>query len=113
MKRLVEFPLADGTAILVEVDAAADSGGKAVRGAAAAEVAERACDTLEAALAKMRPAAEAIIGRLRDLSQPPDTIAVEFGLKLSASAGAVIAAAATEANFKIDLTWKRRGATEG
>ena len=113
MKRLVEFPLADGGSIHVEVESAMEPGGRAVRGMDTSEVAERAADTLETALAKIRPAAEAIILRLRDLSQPPDVVAVEFGLKLSASAGAVIAAAATEANFKIDLTWKRRGTTEG
>ena len=113
MNRLVEFPLKDGSTIHVEVDAATVAGWQTVRGAGTAEVAERACDTLEAALAKMRPAAEAIIARLRDLSQPPDAIEVEFGIKLSASAGAVIAAAATEANFKINLTWKKQSDAKG
>jgi hypothetical protein len=32
---------------------------------------------------------------------------VEFGVKLNAETGAVIAKAATEANFKINLKWTR------
>lgn len=111
MKRLAEFSLDDGSTILVEVDTP-DSVGGTMRGVAPSEMVEKARDTFEAALAKIRPAAEAIISKLRDLSERPDIVEVEFGLKLSASAGAVIASAATEANFKINLTWKRRGATE-
>lgn len=99
----------DGTAILVEVDAADIGAG--MRGAGASEMVEKARDTFEAALARIRPAAEGIIANLQALSVKPDTVAVEFGLKLSASAGAVIASAATEANFKINLTWKRKEPT--
>jgi hypothetical protein len=111
VKRLAEFSMRDGGVIVVEVDAA-DSGTSTVLSVAPGETVEKARDTFEAALAKIRPAAEAIINRLRDLSERPDTVGVEFGLKLSASAGAVIASAATEANFKITLTWKRNP-TEG
>ena len=32
---------------------------------------------------------------------------MEFGRKLNAQAGAFIAAAGTEANYKVTLTWKR------
>jgi hypothetical protein len=34
-------------------------------------------------------------------------VAVEFGVKMSAETGAVIAKASTEANFKINLSWKK------
>jgi len=34
-------------------------------------------------------------------------VEVEFGLKMSAEAGAVVAAAGAEANYKVTLTWKR------
>jgi hypothetical protein len=111
MPHLVSFPLADGSTIAVEVQDGPPAG-TTLRGVAPAEMVERAGDTFESALATIRPAAEAIISKLRDLSERPDTIEVEFGLKLSASAGAIIAAAATEANFKINLVWKRRGPTE-
>lgn len=68
---------------------------------------EKAHQTFEAALDKIRPAAQTIIQKPRALHDPSDEIEVEFGLKLSAQAGAFIAAAGTEANYKITLTWKR------
>jgi hypothetical protein len=40
-----------------------------------------------------------------DLATPPDTVKIEFGVKLTAEAGVVIAKAATEANFKLSLEW--------
>ena len=76
MKRLVEFPLADGTSILVEVDEPEAEG--IVRAARPGEVAERATQTFEAALEKIKPAAAAIISQLREVRDPPDQVGVEF-----------------------------------
>ncbi len=104
MKRLVQFPLEDGGVIWVEVDVPEGPG---MVPAARGEVVERAQETFEVALDRVRPAAQAIIGKLRALHDPPDEIQVEFGLKLSAEAGALIAATGAEANYKVTLTWKR------
>ena len=106
MKRLVEFPLDDGSTIVVEVDEPEPEGGT-VRVSRPGELAEKAQVTFEEALNRIRPAAEGIVARLRGLSDPPDQVSVEFGLKLSAQAGAIVAAAGAEANYKISLTWKR------
>jgi hypothetical protein len=46
-------------------------------------------------------------GELRALHDPPDEIEVEFGLKMSAEAGAVVAATGLEANYRVTLTWRR------
>lgn len=107
MKRLAEFSMEDGSVILVEVDEP-ENGRRTLRRGGPAEVFEKARDTFEVALNKVKPAAEAIITKLRGLTDSPDAVGVEFGVKLSATAGAVIASAATEANFKISLTWKRK-----
>ncbi len=106
MKRLVEFPLEAGGSILVEVDEPEPEGG-VVRVARPGEVAETARQTFEAALEKIRPAASAIITKLRGLSDPPDEMEVEFGLKLSAAAGVVVASASVDANYTVTLKWKR------
>jgi len=89
MKRLVEFELEEGGTILVEVEVPKRPGVEhaAMRGG---EVVRRAGQTFEAALDKVRPAAQAIIRKLRALHDPPDEIEVEFGLKMSAEAGAVV-----------------------
>lgn len=102
MKHLVEFPLEDGSTVLVESDE-----GPVVRGVTPHEIAEKAEQTFEAALAKIRPVAAAVIAKLRDLSDAPEQVAVEFGIKLGAKAGAFIASADTEATFKVTMTWKR------
>ncbi len=105
MKHLVEFSLEDGGSILVEVEGPEMGGMVPVsRGEG---VPEKARQSFEAALDKVRPAAQAIIKKLRSLHDPPDEIEVEFGLKMSAEAGALIAAAGVEANYKVTLTWKR------
>jgi hypothetical protein len=106
MKRVVEFPLDQGGSILVEVDDGTPKPGP-VRGAGPGEVVAKANQTFEAALDRIKPAASAIIERLRDLASPPDTVGVEFGIKMSAEAGAVLASAGVEANYKVTLTWKR------
>jgi hypothetical protein len=106
MKRLIEYPLQDGGTLLIEVDEP-DSGGVS-RAARFGDVSEKAQQTFETAIERVRPAAAVIIAKLSDLAQSPEQIQVEFGLKLSAKAGAFIAAAETEANFKITLTWRRK-----
>ncbi len=106
MKQLIEFPLEDGTSILVEVDQPEPEGGL-VKTARPGEVVARASQTLEQAMEKIKPAAAAVIKKLRGLSDPPDEISVEFGIKLSAEAGAVVASAGVEANYTVTLKWER------
>lgn len=105
MKQLIEFPLEDGTSILVETEAAEGSG--VVRAARSEGVPEKARQTFEAALEKIRPAAGVIIQKLRTLHDAPDEITVEFGLKMSAEAGAIVAAGGVEANYTVTLKWKK------
>lgn len=106
MKRLVAFPLEAGGSVIVEVDEPESEGG-VVRAARPGEIAETARQTFEAALDKIKPSATVIIAKLRSLSDPPDEMELAFGLKLSASAGAVVASASVEANYTVTLKWKR------
>ena len=107
MKRLVEFPLQDGGTMFVEVDEPEPPGG-VVRAARPSDVVEKAKETLEDALDKIKPAAESIIDKLRGLHDEPDEIEVEFGIKLSAEAGAFIASAGVEANYTVTLKWTKK-----
>lgn len=106
MKRLVEYPLEDGSSVIVEVSGPEIEG--VTRAGRAGEVIERAAQTFEAALGKVKPAALAALSMLRDLGDSPDEVGVEFGVKLGAKAGAVIASADAEANFVFKLVWKRK-----
>lgn len=106
MSSLVEFPLQDGGSVLVQVDEA-PAGGAVTRGLGDRHVTALASQTFEQAISRVQPAAQALITRLRAVADAPDQVRVEFGLELSAEAGAFIAAASTTANFKVSLTWHR------
>ncbi len=107
MKRLIEFPLQDGGSVIVEVDEPLPEG--VVKAATKpGEVVDKAKETLEDALDKIQPAAQSIIAKLRGLHDAPDEIGVEFGIKLSAQAGAFIASAGVEANYKVTLKWSNK-----
>src|SRR5512138_1127023 len=100
MKRLVEFPLEDGTTMLVEIEEP-DQGGLVK--ASLSETIAKAKLTLEKSLEKVQPAAQFVIAQLRKLHDSPDEIQVSFGLKLSADAGAVLASTGAEANYTVTL----------
>lgn len=109
MKRLVEYRLGpeDGDTMVVEVDEPVDdaSGEEQVafgtwRKPVQAKV------SFEEALDRVRPAAVAVLEKVRGLAVAPDEAQIVFGIKLTASAGAVLASAGVEANYTVTLTWK-------
>jgi len=105
MKRLVIYPLEDGTQITIEVDEPGSQG--VTRGGRGFNVVEEAKQKFEDALRQIKPATVAIIKTLRELSDSPDEASVEFGVKLNANSGVILASAGVEANFVFKLTWKR------
>jgi Trypsin-co-occurring domain 1 len=109
MARLAKFVLPDGSSIVAEVDDESLDSSRIMRGGSVAtsEVVVKANASFESALDRVRWAAEGLLNRLTSLASPPDEVEVEFGVKLNAETGAVIAKAATEANFRINLKWTR------
>jgi hypothetical protein len=106
LRQLVEFRVGEGNeTVLVEVDehAEAQTGEEPAAFTRKAAQAQR----LDEALERVRPAAEALRAKLRGLVEPPDEMTIAFGVKLTASAGAVLAAAGMEANYTVTMTWKR------
>jgi hypothetical protein len=110
MPELAQFPLNGGGVLVVEVDPADSPIKRVMRGADPQAAIATANATFESALHTVRSAAEGILAQLRMLTQPPDEVVVEFGVKMSAETGAIIAKASTEANFKINRTWKKEAA---
>jgi hypothetical protein len=103
MKQLLEFSLESGGSIVVEVDQ--DVAGT-VLAARPGEIAAQVKESFESALAPVTPAAEALIARLSGLSERPDEVTVEFGIKLTGTLNAIIASSAGEANISVKLTWR-------
>jgi hypothetical protein len=104
--RLVFFPLESGGNLMIEVEDAA--GSTVTRGLRPSEVIETVRTTFEAALEAIKPAAIAIANKLRNIAEAPDDLEIEFGLKFAGQAGAFIAAASTEAQFRVKMVWKGR-----
>jgi Trypsin-co-occurring domain 1 len=102
---LVEFQLEDGSSVLIEVERPSRS--TVTRGGRVKDFVERADDTFEQALGRVGPTSAAIVERFRAMTERPDEIEVEFGVKLSAEAGAIIARTSGEANFRITARWRR------
>lgn len=67
----------------------------------------RAATSLEDALAGLQPALQALRAQLERVS--PDTVAVEFGLKLGGETGIILAKGTAEVNFKVSMTWGAKG----
>ena len=55
------------------------------------------------------PGINALTTRLRELATRPDQVGLEFGIKFTATADALIAKTAVEGNIKVTLTWKSSG----
>ncbi len=102
MKRLVEFPLEEGGSILVQIDEP-ETGGTIRAGRE--DTIEKARDTFEDALNRVLPAAKSVVEKLQSMASKPDEIEVNFGINLSAHAGAFIALATAEANFGVTVRW--------
>ena len=106
MARLIDFSLDSQTSILVE--AAEDGTPKGMQhvsiGGASAEKAKEAFDTV---LSGIKPIASTIMAQMKEAAVDANEIQVEFGIKLTATAGVVLARASTEGHCKIAITWRR------
>jgi len=107
MKKYLEYELEGENSIIVEIDDFNNDGEIEEVCRDENKVISKSIMRFEDALDKVKPAATIIIDKLKNLSSPPDQIQVEFGLKMNAEAGAVIASTGVEANYKINLTWNK------
>lgn len=101
MDGLVEFKTDDGAVIVVE-GAENESGSRLV---ARSDGTVPAARTFESSLEGVRAAAESALRVFRDASLKPDAVEIEFGVKLTAEAGALIAKSAVEGHLLVKLSW--------
>jgi hypothetical protein len=104
VSELVSFPVDAENAVLVEVDLDEPEIGPASR---AGDVIRSATTSFDGALANVRTAAAVALANFRDMDVRPDEIQLEFGLKLNAQAGAVIAKTSLDGHLQVTLTWRR------
>ncbi len=106
MVEFVEFRLSDGGHVVVAADPGDQSwSGVVTRGGGVEERLREAACSFEEALDPIRAVGQAVLSRLACLERPPAEVRVEFGLELSAKAGAIVSAAGS-ATLKVSLTWR-------
>ncbi|GAA3103915.1 hypothetical protein GCM10010449_28820 [Streptomyces rectiviolaceus] len=105
MDDLVEFTTDDGTPVVM-ADVEDMHGSHLVsRGNGPS----RAVHTFEESLAGARAAAESALRVFRDGTLRPDSVEIEFGVRMSAEAGAVIVKGTTEGHLVVRLAWTPDG----
>ena len=105
MAELVRFEVADGVEVLVESEEPAYGVQRAARGA---DGIVDAAGRLQHALGTARATVAAAYEAMSELGL--DELRVEFGVKLSAEAGALIARTAGEGHLQVVATWKKPAA---
>jgi NTP-dependent ternary system trypsin peptidase co-occuring protein len=110
MVQLVSFPSDAGPPLRVEV-AENDFGVQRVARRDGGIV--QATEKLEDALGQAMPTLRSVVRSVQSLA--PDEAEIEFGITLTAEAGAVVAKTAVEGHFTVTLSWKRpdAGASAG
>ncbi|MFJ4789713.1 CU044_2847 family protein [Streptomyces sp. NPDC088794] len=103
MDGLVEFKMDDGAVVAVE--AMEEERGSRLIGRRREDGTIQAARTFEGALDGVRSAAESALRVFRDGALQPDGVEIEFGVKLSAEAGAFIAKGTAEGHLVVKLTW--------
>ncbi|MER5756738.1 CU044_2847 family protein [Streptomyces sp. NPDC002088] len=103
MSYVGELALADGSVLLVEVQGEAPPGVDRV--GRLADGLRQGAQSLDEALAGVRPALQSVVDTVRGLATVPQAVTVQFGITVVAGAGVVVARAATEASFTVTATW--------
>jgi hypothetical protein len=98
----VRFKLASGGSVVAEMDEI-----PGVSRAGRQDALITAQRTLEGALTEVRDAAAATIAQFQDMARKPDEVEIEFGVKLNAEAGAIIARTGMEGHFQVTVRWSR------
>ncbi|MFD5493003.1 CU044_2847 family protein [Streptomyces sp. NPDC127091] len=100
---LVQFDLGDGDFVVADIERV---GGGVVDAATPSDLVARATGSFTTALEQVRSAAALTVRRMRDLPQRPDEVTVEFGIRLEAEVGAVLARTGAQGHLQVQLTWR-------
>ena len=72
-----------------------------------ADVVEKSREALDQAMTTVEALAKRFRATVDNLVVPPTEVSLQFGLKLDAEAGALIAQAGVEASMSVTLSWKK------
>jgi Trypsin-co-occurring domain 1 len=104
MPYFLEVTLSNGETVLAEVTRQVDDIAPFARGQ---EVIGKLSGSFADGLDHVRAFASEVLTCMKESYEPPDRVAVEFGLKVSAKAGVVIAEMASEGHLAVTVEWCR------
>jgi hypothetical protein len=104
MSQIVEFELESGGVVYVEGERG--SSGQSRPAGMGKKAVEKASETFESALERVKPAAKAVVEAFRELNEP-DEIGLEFGIQFKTSVDAYVLTGEGNAAFKLSLKWKK------
>ena len=109
MSEIIELRLASGETVPFEVSETSKSvdPDEVVRTGTRGRVMEAFEGTIEEALDRVKPAAEAVLNAFKELNQP-DEIGLEMGLQLKSGTRAFVISGEANATFKLSLKWTRK-----
>ncbi len=99
MSDYMELPVGNEEFLRVEV------GTEGLVRAGAGEMLGRAGERFDEVLSQVINLGRDTVQRARTAAEPPDSIEVELGIKLTAKTGFVVAESSGEAQFKVILRW--------
>jgi hypothetical protein len=105
MAYVIEVPVDAGGCLLVQAAEDDLPGTLELASLRPGDVVARARESVEAAIDQIKPAVDAVAGRLKEMAA--DEVEVEFGVVLGAETGAVVAKGTVEVHFTVTLHWKR------
>ncbi len=70
------------------------------------ELVEKSKEAIDQAMDTIQGMAAKTIAAAKGIAEPPDAIEVEFGIKLDAEVGAMVAKAGTEASITVKMVWR-------
>lgn len=111
MAYVIEIPVEAGGRLLVQASEDELPGELELAALRPGDVVARTRESVEAAIDQIKPAINAVAGRLKAMAA--DEVSVEFGIVLGAEAGAVIAKGTAEVHFTVTLNWKRSSQESG
>lgn len=106
MAELMRWELDDGDEVLVEIAGDAPEISPVSR---AGDMIESAGVSLSSALGHVRNAASVVLTQFKNMADRPDEVEVEFGVRLTAEAGAVIAKTSVDGHLNVTLRWTNNG----
>jgi hypothetical protein len=104
----VEYLLPSGGRMMVERKGVGAGRGLGVASMGGGVV-EKADQTFKDALTSIRDVSEGLLASLTDLATAPEKVEVEFGIDLAIKAGVIVTSGSVDANFKVKLTWAKKG----